>query len=135
MTRKTIKPYLKKEEPKIGLGVSLQLGNALGIFKVPTYADVQRIEALLKKLEVNQQILQAAQTEFYKNNNLDKLEVVDNSHPLFYDFQDAITNTVTSLEKNDVAIFTLKQFNASVDGSAISFGERRFLQFWLVKDN
>jgi len=126
---------LKKQEPKMGLGVAAQLSRSIMALKVPTYQDVKRIEVILKELEVVNQIREKAISDFYDKNNLLKEEQIDASHPLFYDFQDYYVQQTTEIEKSKVAMFTLKEFNASVDGLNINFGERKMMEFWLVKDN
>jgi hypothetical protein len=125
---------LKKEEPKLGLGVATQLSRSIMALKVPTYQDVKRIEVILKELEVVNQIRQKAITDFYEKNNLPKDEDIDASHPLYYDFNDYYLQQTTEIPKSKVALYTLKEFNAAVDGLYINFGERKMMEIWLVKD-
>lgn len=123
---------LKVEEAKLDLVSSISISGLVTAFQVPTYKDVQRIEGLLRVLASVDDVRKAARDAFFKQHNLPEDEFIDNSHPLFYEFQDVVGRAPTDIKKSDVAVFTLKEFNAAIDNSYITFANRRVLQFWLV---
>jgi len=124
---------LKPATPKITLGVVTGLGNLLPTFRTQTFADHQRIDGILKTLETSAPLRQQIVSDFFKKHSLAEKEIIDGNHPLSRELFTLVNNAETDLTKQDVAKFTLDEFNASVDGLALSFADRNFLMFWLVK--
>lgn len=119
--------------PKITLGIASGLNELLPRFRTQTFADHQRIDGILTTLKSISHINQKHVEDFFKKHNLPDTEIIDGNHPLSRELFELINNAETDLTKKDVAKFTLDEFNASVDGLALSFADRNFLMYWLVK--
>jgi hypothetical protein len=126
---KTIKPTA----PNLTLGVVSGLSSLIPQFRTPTYADMQRITGVLEKLASTEAHRQSLITSFFKDNDLPEEEVIDATHPLSRFLFQLLQTAETKLSKTDVAAYDLAAFNASVDGLALSYADRNFLMFWLVK--
>lgn len=124
---------IKKTTPKLTLGVVSGLTRLMPQFNCKSYADHQRISEVLKTLsqsgEQQKQIIQ----DFFKANFLPDTESISGDHPLAQSLFAQINNAETTISKTDVSTFSPEELNQALDGLKLSFADRDFLMFWLLK--
>lgn len=129
----TIKKNTKKEEKQfLQFGTVRVLSAFLPGFLTPTYADMIRIDGIMKEFETIKQEEQDHIAAVFKKNNLTKDEEVSSTHPLFRIVHEEIGSGLSTLELPKIKKFTLKEFNSSVDGLNFSYNDRKLLHFHLV---
>ncbi|MBB2149183.1 hypothetical protein [Pedobacter gandavensis] len=131
-TKKSHSETKKQEKNLLQFGLIKVLTNLLPGFKTPTYADMLRIDGLMKKFQSTFDEEQAHIISVYEQNNLPKEEDVNPNHPLFRQINEEFSIGLSSLALTEIQKFTLSEFNNSVDGLAFNYHERSLLQKYLV---
>lgn len=124
---------LKKPAVKLDLGQATMLNNLIPNFKTPTYAAMQKVDAIMKLLGQQEQARQAFISEVFKKYNIPEGEFVDPQHPLYYEIYAQVHSQTTELTQQDLQQYTLQEFNSAVHHGNYNYQERKLLEFWLVK--
>jgi hypothetical protein len=126
---------LKKTAPKLILGAVTGLQNLLPQFKTPTYQDVKKIDGILETLKAGDAARQTFIQEFFKKHKLGEKESIGPDHPLAQELFSNLSGVETSVHKEDISLYSLIEFNASIDGINLNYNDRKFLEYWLVKSD
>lgn len=125
------KPQGKVETPKVQFGVAMMLTRLLPGFKTPTYADMKLIDHVLTAI---QQVDQSSHIkDVFRKYEISEEDSIDPSHPAFMKINNEIMQGQSSVTKADIAVFDSEHFNSLTDGLNVNYGERKLLEFWLVK--
>lgn len=103
---------------------------ALNKLQQPTRGDEKRLDEVEEVLKQIFPTHAKVVDQFFTENNLKSDECIDHTHPLFREFNEFYNKEIPEPKFPE---FTEAQWQAVSAGVALSRGEKKLLEFWLLK--
>lgn len=100
---------------------------------VATSTAYKLVDQTILKLDAVHQAKQEQARIVFQQLGLVESENVDLHHPLYAQVTEAVINAEVPVLRSAVQVFRSTQISSCLKGTRITYAERKFLEYWLVK--